>query len=377
MWLTKFDNLEAILSDIYPVILCGGSGTRLWPLSRESYPKQFVELFGSDKQSLFQQTVLRTKSSEFQSPVVIANDDFRFIATEQLADIAAPFERLIIEPVARNTAPAILAAALYLHKTAPDSVLLVEPSDHLIPDQTAFRETILTAWENAAEDSIVTFGISPSYAETGYGYLEIDEKTSGAPIIELKQFVEKPDKERAEIFVASGKHFWNAGIFMMKASVMIDAFKKHAPDILENVTQAIDKAQTDLDFLRLDSDAFSACESISVDYAIMEKAEKLFVAPYDHVWNDLGAWDAVWRVTDKDANDNAITGQGTAIDCKNTLLRSDSPNLEVVGIGLEDMVVVALNDAVMVRAEIAGTARQRSRHHTQGQQSEGGLEPAA
>lgn len=213
---------------IHPVILCGGSGARLWPLSRESYPKQFVKLFGEAEPSLFQQTLLRMQGPRYAAPVVIANDALRFIAADQITTIGAGCARLIIEPMARNTAPAVLAAALHIEAQHPGATLLVAPCDHLIPDKQAFDATLFAALDQAPEEAMVTFGIKPSYAETGYGYLELGAPAAAGAIHPLARFVEKPDLARAEAFLASGQHLWNAGVFMMKARVAIEAFRRRA-----------------------------------------------------------------------------------------------------------------------------------------------------
>ena len=328
---------------ITPVLLCGGSGTRLWPLSRKSYPKQFASLLGD--QTLFQASASRLGT--FENPLVVTGSDFRFIVTEQLAAVGIDPGAILLEPDGRNTAPAVLAAALYLHAQEPDSVMLVCPSDHLIPDTDSFLAAAQIALEIAKKGQLVTFGITPTHPETGYGYLELAEAPDTGPA-PLLRFVEKPDAETARSLVASGRHLWNAGIFMFKTATIIEAFKAHAPDLMEPVSAAIDGAQADLGFLRLASEPWSQAQDISIDYAVMERADNLSVVPYNSAWSDLGGWDAVWRESGQDDRGVATYGNATAIDCDNSLLRSENEELALVGIGLKDIVAVAMNDAVLV-----------------------------
>jgi len=328
---------------ITPVLLCGGSGTRLWPLSRKSYPKQFVPLLGD--QTLFQASAERMRA--FAAPVVVTGSDFRFIVTEQLAAIGIDPGAILIEPEGRNTAPAVLAAALHLHGQDPDGIMLVCPSDHLIPDTDSFLQAAETAKAEAEAGKLVTFGITPTYPETGYGYLELaDAPGNGA--VPLSRFVEKPDAATAAELVASGRHMWNAGIFMFRADAIIDAFRTHANALVAPVSQAVAEAQSDLGFLRLAPEPWSKADDISIDYAVMERADNLSVVPYTSAWSDLGGWDAVWRESRQDDRGVALHGNATAIDCDNALLRSESDELALVGIGLNNIVAVAMNDAVLV-----------------------------
>lgn len=336
---------------ITPVILCGGSGTRLWPLSRQSYPKQFVPLI--DAQTLFQASVKRlsgiTSALNFQAPMVLTASDFRFIVTEQLASIGVDPGAILIEPEGRNTAPAILAAALCLSKTDPDAIMLVAPSDHVVPDTTAFHTAVEKGLAAVDAGKLVTFGIKPTHAETAYGYLELAaQPDASGTAVDLKQFVEKPDTFRAAEMVDAGTFMWNAGIFLFKAKDIIAAFGEHAPNLTAPVTTAVDEAQVDLGFLRLDAGAWAQAEDISIDYAVMERAANLAVVPFDGGWSDLGGWDAVWRELGPDANGVVTSGDATAIECENSLLRSDSENLEIVGIGLKNVMAIAMNDAVLV-----------------------------
>lgn len=332
---------------IYPTILCGGSGTRLWPLSRKSYPKQFAQLLG--KETLFQASGRRLCGAEFSAPLIVTNSDFRFIASQQLAEIGISPSAVLIEPEGRNTAPAIAAAALVIAQKDPQGLLLIAPSDHAIPDDTAFRETVLRGAQTAQAGQIVTFGITPSRAETGYGYLELSTKPDGlGGAIPLTRFVEKPHQAAAEAMVHAGNYLWNAGIFLFRADVILQAFKDHAPAVLTAAQSAVAAAKSDLDFLRLDPDAWASAPSISIDYAVMERAHNLSVLPYVGAWSDLGGWDAVWASSDLDVNDVATSGGAKAIDCKNSLLRTEGEGVELVGIGLNNIIAVAMSDAVLV-----------------------------
>lgn len=329
---------------ITPVILCGGSGTRLWPLSRKSYPKQFSTLTG--EQSLFQGTVKRLEAPGFAPPLVITGDPFRFIVTDQLTEVAITPTAILIEPEARNTAPAILAAALWLQRTDPDALMLIAPSDHAIPDASAFRDTIQTASVAARDGQIVTFGITPTRPETGYGYLEPAEPAKDAPV-PLVRFVEKPDLADAEQMLKGG-YLWNAGLFLCAAQTIIDAFQTHAPHLLDPVGQAVTQAEPDLTFHRLAPAPWARAPAQSVDYAIMEKAQNLSVMPYNGEWSDLGEWNAVWRAGEADEEGNVLSANAHAIACENTLLRSESEGTTLVGLGLMDIVAIAMPDAVLV-----------------------------
>ncbi|WFE75350.1 mannose-1-phosphate guanylyltransferase/mannose-6-phosphate isomerase [Roseinatronobacter sp. S2] len=332
---------------ITPVILCGGSGTRLWPLSRKAYPKQFVPLVGDN--TLFQTSALRASGDGFCKPLVITNSDFRFIVQDQLAAAGLAAQTIMIEPAARNTAPAVLAAALHAQSGDPDAVLLVAPSDHVVPDAAAFVAAVHAGMRSVEQGRLVTFGITPTYPETGYGYLELaqDPKGEAGPVA-LSRFVEKPDMARAQQMQESGKYLWNSGIFLFRARDIIAAFHQYMPDMLQLATQAVADAQEDIGFLRLAPEPWAQIEDISIDHAVMEKADNLSVVPFAAGWSDLGGWDAVWREGARDAQGVQISGAATSIDCEDTLLRSDSDDLELVGIGLKDMVVVAMNDAVLV-----------------------------
>ena len=333
---------------ITPVLLCGGSGTRLWPLSRKSYPKQFVPLVGD--QTLFQASAARLSGPGFAPPMVLTNSDFRFIVTEQLAGAGIDPAAILIEPEGRNTAPAVLAAALWLEKTDPDALMLVAPSDHVVPDADAFRAAVTAGVSAAEAGQLVTFGIKPTHAETGYGYLELAENPGdfSARPLDLKQFVEKPDAARAAEMLAAGTYLWNAGIFLFSVGTIIRAFRDHAPSLVAPVQGAVDQGKPDLGFLRLAPDPWGQADDISIDYAVMEPADNLSVVPFAAGWSDLGGWDAVWRETGPDARGVATSGPATALDCDDTLLRSEDDALELVGIGLKNIITVAMPDAVLV-----------------------------
>ena len=333
---------------ITPILLCGGSGTRLWPLSRKSYPKQFARLMGD--QSLFQASALRLAGAGFAAPVILTGDPFRFIVTEQLAAVEMAPQGILIEPEGRNTGPAVLAAALWLEARDPGALMLVAPSDHVIPAPEAFCAAVQAAVPRAQAGDLVTFGITPDRPETGYGYLELaaGADAGAASPQPLARFVEKPDAERAAAMLEAGNFLWNAGIFLFTAATIVAAYRAHAPALVEGVSAALAEARSDLGFTRLAPGPWGGLDDISIDYAIMEKAANLAVMPYTAGWSDLGGWDAVWRESGPDAAGNVCSDQATAIGCTDTLLRAESPGQEVVGIGLEDMLVVAMSDAVLV-----------------------------
>ena len=336
------------MKEIIPVLLAGGAGTRLWPLSRKSYPKQFSNLTGN--KSLFQQSALRLTSSnnlKFAPHITITNSDYRFIVGEQLHEIGITPGTILIEPESKNTAPAILASCLYAIENDPDAILLVAPSDHAVPDIEAFHDAIISGLESLKQGKIVTFGITPTRPETGYGYLETSQVTSKEPV-ELVRFVEKPDAANALEMFRSGKYFWNAGIFLFRATDMIKAFELHAPEFLDPVEKALVSAKPDLDFLRLDPAAWSNCENESIDYAIMERSNNLITVPFSAGWSDLGGWDAVLDLMGPNENGSAISANSHAIDCTNTLLRSEDNALELVGLGLDNIIAIAMPDAVLV-----------------------------
>lgn len=340
-------------NQIWPVILCGGAGTRLWPTSRKSFPKQFAPLI--DSTSLFQRAAALTSATGFAHPTVVTTDAFRFVVREQLEALGQQPAAILLEPEGRNTAPAVLAAALAIREQAQDAVMLVMPSDHLIPDAIAFQQAVMLAAPVAQEGKLLTFGIQPTRPETGYGYLELNDQaglTSTSPQ-QLVRFVEKPDEVTAVAMLSTGRYLWNAGIFLFRVDAIIAAFERHAPHILVAVSDSYAKAGMDLGFTRLDADGWSMAPAISIDYAIMEKHDEIAVMPYAAGWSDVGDWQSVWSVSAGDADGNVCTGAVTAIDCKGSMLRSEHPGVELVGIGLEDMVAIATGDAVLVAPKSA------------------------
>lgn len=334
---------------IYPVLLCGGSGTRLWPLSRKSYPKQFVKLIGEE--SLFQASARRLSGDGFASPCVVTGSDFRFVVVEQLAALEIAPQDILIEPSARNTAAAICAAAVVLEAKSGDSLMLIAPSDHVIPDAERFRQAVEAATPIACDGQIVTFGIRPDRAETGYGWLELSTKPSDdfAPVAQpLLSFVEKPDTVKAQGLLDGGTHLWNAGIFLFSSSTILEAFAQFASDTLAKVRAAFENAENDIGFTRLAPEPWAELEDVSIDYAVMERAPNLSVVPYGGTWSDLGDWQAVWREGEPDTVGVVTTGPSTALECKDTLLYATSETQEIVGIGLKDIIAVAMPDAVLI-----------------------------
>ncbi|MDA5343724.1 mannose-1-phosphate guanylyltransferase/mannose-6-phosphate isomerase [Stenotrophomonas maltophilia] len=325
---------------IVPVILSGGSGTRLWPLSREAYPKQFLPLVGED--TMLQATWKRVADIAGKAPIVVANQEHRFMAAEQLRECNVRPQALILEPIGRNTAPAIAIAALQVLAENDDALLLVLPSDHVVRNENAFHAAVAQAASAADAGKLVTFGIVPTAPETGYGYIKAGPG-EGARAVE--RFVEKPDLATAEGYVSSGEYFWNSGMFLFKASRYLQELERLQPAILVACRSALEKAARDTDFVRLDADAFAASPSDSIDYAVMEKTSDAAVVAMDAGWNDVGSWSALWDVSDKDADGNACHGDVIALDCRNSYAYG---NRLIAMVGLEDVVVVETDDAVFV-----------------------------
>ena len=333
------------MTKITPVILCGGAGSRLWPVSRQSYPKQFAILTGDE--SLFQASLRRLSGDAFAAPVIVTGDQFRFIAHQQALAAGITPHSLLIEPTGRDTGPAILAAALHIAATDPDALLLVAPSDHEIPDRAAFTSTVCAAIPAATAGQLVTFGITPDRAETGYGYLELAQPAGpDDSIVPLLSFVEKPCSADAARMLADGRYLWNAGLFLFSARAILAAYAAHAPDMMAAVQQSYSESVGDLGFVRLAATPWLRAPALSIDYAVMEAADNLCVAPYAGHWSDLGDWAAVWRATQ--AGGQALAGPAHAIDCTDTLLRSETDGQVIVGIGLQDIIAVATPDAVLI-----------------------------
>lgn len=332
------------MSTLVPVLLSGGSGTRLWPLSREAYPKQFIPLIG--EHSLLQQTALRLRGLPgAETPLVVANEEHRFVVAEQLRQVGAAPSALLLEPMGRNTAPAIAVAALQAMAAGDDPVLLVLPSDHVIRDEAGFRAAVLAALPAAEQGALVTFGIVPTAPETGYGYIKAAASAEGGARA-VERFVEKPDLATAESYLASGEYFWNSGMFAFRASRYLEELGKTQPAMIERARDALARGKRDSDFLRLDRESFAACPSDSIDYAVMERTQAARVLPIDVGWNDVGSWSALWEVAEQDGDGNAHRGDVLAQDCRNTLALGDKRLVALLG--LEDVVVVDTDDAVLV-----------------------------
>ncbi|AWH20253.1 mannose-1-phosphate guanylyltransferase/mannose-6-phosphate isomerase [Stenotrophomonas sp. ZAC14D2_NAIMI4_6] len=328
------------MSIVQPVILSGGSGTRLWPLSREAYPKQFLPLAGDS--TMLQATWQRVAPIASRGPLVIANEEHRFVAAEQLQQVGAEPAAIILEPMGRNTAPAIAVAALEATRDGADALLLVLPSDHVITNEAAFRSAVQTAAGAAEAGKLVTFGIVPTGPETGYGYIKAAD---GQGVRAVERFVEKPDLETASGYVASGQYYWNSGMFLFKASRYLQELERFQPQMLAGSRSAWQQARRDADFTRLDKDAFAAVPSDSIDYAVMEKTADAVVVPLDAGWNDVGSWTALRDVSQQDGNGNAHQGDVIAIDCRNTYAYGQRL---VAMVGLDDVIVVETDDAVLV-----------------------------
>jgi mannose-1-phosphate guanylyltransferase/mannose-6-phosphate isomerase len=328
------------MNTVQPVILSGGSGTRLWPLSREAYPKQFLPLAG--ELTMLQATWRRVAPIASRGPLVIANEEHRFVAAEQLQQVGAEPAAIILEPVGRNTAPAIAVAALEATRDGNDALLLVLPSDHVITDEVAFRAAVQAAAGAAEAGKLVTFGIVPTGPETGYGYIKAAD---GQGVRAVERFVEKPDLDTATGYVASGQYYWNSGMFLFKASRYLQELERLQPAMLSACRDAWQSARRDADFTRLDKDAFTAVPSDSIDYAVMEKTADAVVVPLDAGWNDVGSWTALRDVSQQDGDGNAHQGDVIAIDCRNTYAYGQRL---VAMVGLDDVIVVETDDAVLV-----------------------------
>lgn len=328
---------------IIPVILSGGSGSRLWPLSRKLLPKQFLQL-GTSNYSLLQDTVLRLKELDIQPPIIISNDEHRFMVAEQLREIGVTNSQIILEPEGKNTAPAVALAA---HMVAEkNSILVVLPADHQINNPAAFREAILTAAKFAHKNYLVAFGIFPTKAETGYGYIQAGDELESSKVFTINQFTEKPDEETAKKFIRSQDYYWNSGMFVFTADTYLKELKLFAPDIYHMTQRAIENKTSDLDFIRIDKDIFNQCPEDSIDYAVMERTNIAVVVPTDCAWTDLGSWHSMWEAQIKDEDGNAFIGDVLSTQTRNSIVHSQ--NRLVVTVGMEDCVVVDTTDAVLV-----------------------------
>ena len=333
------------MAQLYPVILSGGVGSRLWPLSRSLFPKQLLALAG--ERSLIQDTALRATSAAFAKPLIVCNAEHRFLIAEQMRSVGTLPEAIVLEPSGRNTAPAAAVAALMLAERDPYAILLLLPADHVVRDIQAFAAAVDSARVAAEQGYLVTFGIAPRSPETGYGYIQ-----RGAPLHEdartfaVSRFVEKPDAATAARYIAAGDYYWNSGLFAFQARTFLAELERLEPDMLAHCRAAIRSGKKDFDFFRLDAKAFEACKSISIDYAVMEHTEKAAMVPVEMGWSDIGSWEALWEASDRDGGGNALMGDVLHHGAKNSYLRSEGPLIAAVGI--ENLVVVATTDAVLV-----------------------------
>ena len=335
---------------IYPVILGGGTGKRLWPVSRQSYPKQFSKILGT--YSLFQNTIKRFQDHRFEDPIILTSNDYRFIVSNQLKDLKASNSAILIEPSARDTAPAVLAAALWIERSDENAIMMVLPSDHAIHNPDNLKSTLYNAISLVLDGYLVTIGIEPVRAETGYGWLQYAEVISGTSRTRhIEKFIEKPDENSAKCLLEQENCLWNSGIYLFTTKSIIQSFSEHAPDLLFQVSEAVDQSSTDLGFVRLDESAWNKIQGISIDYAIMEHANNILVLPYTNGWNDLGDWNAVWREIPTDNNGNCSSGLVHSIDCHDSYLRSENTNQQLVAIGCRNLIVVTMPDAVLVTSK--------------------------
>ncbi|MCP6203584.1 mannose-1-phosphate guanylyltransferase/mannose-6-phosphate isomerase [Klebsiella pneumoniae] len=331
---------------LLPVIMAGGTGSRLWPMSRELYPKQFLRLYGQN--SMLQETILRLSGLDIHEPMVICNEEHRFLVAEQLRQLNKLSKNIILEPVGRNTAPAIALAALQATQNGEDPLMLVLAADHIINNQQVFHDAICVAEQYAQADHLVTFGIVPDTPETGYGYIQRGKALSEGEQTPYKvaRFVEKPDLERAQDYLASGEYYWNSGMFMFRAKKYLSELEKFRPDILEVCTAAVGTADSSSDFISISHDIFSTCPDESVDYAVMEKTADAVVVGLDADWSDVGSWSALWDVSPKDDLGNVLMGDAWVHNSQNCYINSDEKL--VAAIGVEDLVIVSTKDAVLV-----------------------------
>lgn len=327
---------------IYPVVMAGGSGSRLWPMSRELYPKQFLSLVS--EKTMLQETLERLEGLPTAPPVLICNESHRFLAAEQLRQIGLLDHNIILEPVGRNTAPAIALAALTALESDKDALLLVLAADHSIADARAFQNAVQQSAPFAESGELITFGIVPTHAETGYGYIRRGEPTS--ELFQVSQFVEKPNSATAKDYVASGEYYWNSGMFLFRADRYLEELQAYRPDIFDACSAAMQDIQPDLDFIRIDAEAFEQCPSESVDYAVMEKTSRALVVPLDAGWSDVGAWSALWELGVKDARGNVCKGDVMTHSTNDSYIHAD--NALVTTVGVKDLVIVQTKDALLV-----------------------------
>jgi mannose-1-phosphate guanylyltransferase/mannose-1-phosphate guanylyltransferase/mannose-6-phosphate isomerase len=335
---------------IFPVILSGGSGSRLWPLSRESYPKQLLALAG--QRTLLQETAVRVEDAKrFEPLIVVANSEHRFVIAEQLREVGARDPLLVLEPMGRNTAAAVAVAALLAGERDPEALILVMPADHAIPDPVRFAAAVDAGLSAAASGALVLFGVRPDAPATGYGYIRGGEPLSGG-VLKVDAFVEKPDLATAERYLASGDYAWNSGIFLLPVGAILAELQAHAPAVLAAARAALGAATRDMDFLRLDPQAFAAAPSISLDHAVLEHTTRAAVAPADFLWSDVGSWSTLWTLAERDEAQNVEIGDTLAENTTGSYLRSEGPLIATLGV--KDLIVIATPDAVLVADRHAG-----------------------
>lgn len=333
------------MRSFYPVIMCGGVGSRLWPVSRVAYPKQFLPLVTS--QSMLRETLARvTGDAGSQAPILLANEEHRFLVASQMQEAGIANSRIILEPQGRNTAPAIALAALSVAAKDPTGIMVVLAADHVIANTDAFRDVIARGSEAAEQGYLVAFGIQPTEPNTGYGYIKSGSSEVAPGVFQIDRFVEKPDLATAKTFLADGSYRWNSGMFVFRADRYLEELQANAPDIFDACKAAMAGATVDLDFIRPESEAFLGCRSDSIDYAVMEKSQRAAVAPCDLGWSDIGSWSQLWEVAEKDANGNAMVGDAITVDVRNSYLRSEDKLVAVVG--MDDVIVVSTPDVVLV-----------------------------
>ncbi len=337
------------MESITPVLLAGGSGTRLWPMSRKTMPKQFQKIL--NKNTLFQETVKRVTTNKnifFNKPLTITNSDFRFIVIDQFEEINVSNGSIFLEPEPKNTAPAVLATSLYLYKKNKNSVILMSPTDHFIPDTKKFHKLIIEGMKSIEKGNLVVFGIKPDRPETGYGYIEINKSWQNKQNSNIKKFIEKPDILSAKKMYKNNSFLWNSGLILFRARDLIDAFLNLHPKIYNNVKNSLEGGVKDLGFFRLEPNSWAKSKNISIDYAILEKIKNIIAIPFNSKWSDLGDWRTVWVEQKKDKNGVAMSGNVTYSECKNVLLKTEDEGTQLVGLGLENLIAVSMKDTVLI-----------------------------
>ncbi len=338
-----------MVQKIFPVILCGGSGTRLWPLSRSMYPKQFIASLSGQDESLLSSTIRRlAPEAGFEAPTFLCNNDYRFLLRDEIDRAGIQPREILLEQTARNTAPAIAAAALSITDEATDAILVIMPSDHAMKDPAAFAAAVRKAADSAAEGHFALFGIAPTSAHTGYGYIRKGAalENGGGFGFHVSAFVEKPDSETAERYLSDGGYFWNSGIFVLQAKAFLEEMTRLQPEIVQHARASLSASEHDLGFRRLEQAAYARCPTISIDYAVMEKTEKAVMLPLTAGWSDVGSWSSLWELSPHDQAGNAVRGDAMLLDTRNTYIHSE--NALVTALGVEDLIIVHTPDATLV-----------------------------